>query len=132
MRVRVTPVNIDAYDLVTVTGNTREDLLARAAEALVEGHGDFYVIIPDVLGGDTEIPTERNVFEHYDGLPEPDGYTHEQASIDLARACSYKLEFTSDGKSFYICQKHNTLSKHAVDATSHTPCLAIDPYEEPV
>ena len=126
MRVKVTLENILAYGLDTLTGNTRGDLLARAAQEAEEGN-DMYVVIPDVVGGDTEAPTERNVFEHFSKAPDPEGVGHEQVSVDLTQVCSYKLE-ESRGRKFYICRKHNALSKHAVTAESHAPCLIVDPY----
>jgi hypothetical protein len=127
MRVQVTLENILAYGLDTLTGNTREDLLARAAQEEAEGN-NMYVIIPDVAGGDTEAPTERNIFAHFSEMPDPDGRSHDQVAVDLSQACSYKLDWHEDGNSFFVCKKHNAVSKHSIDALSRAPCLAIDPY----
>lgn len=85
MRVKVNLENILQYGLDTITGNSRADLLAAATRADELGE-ELFVQIPDVEGGDTEAPTERNAFEHYGSdLPEPDGEAHEQESVDLTK-----------------------------------------------
>jgi hypothetical protein len=80
MRIEVTLENILKYNLDVITGNSRADLLAAAARAEEAGEA-MYVTIPDVMGGDTEAPEERNTFEHYADLPDPDGRKHVQQSI---------------------------------------------------
>ena len=76
MRILVTLENIDKYDLVKLTGFTKEELLHLASDGL-------YLQIPDVEGGDTETPEDRNVFAHWDELPEPEGYVHEQKTSSI-------------------------------------------------
>ena len=128
MRVQVTPQNIVEYGLDKLTGNSTGDLLARAAEMEASGY-ELFVRIPDIEGGDTEAPTERNVFEHHGGLPDPDGRSHEQAAIDLTQVCSYQLMYYgSDTPQEFVCTKHNAASRHSVDADSHAPCLMLDPW----
>jgi len=46
MRVLVNEQNIDEYGLDTLTGNSKEDLLARAEEAN-ESDYELHVVIPD-------------------------------------------------------------------------------------
>src|SRR5436190_2902009 len=82
MRVKVTHDNIVAYGLDIITGNKIVDLLAAADRAEELGE-EMFVVIPDVEGGDTEAPTERNAFEHFSEMPEPDGRMHEQESVNL-------------------------------------------------
>lgn len=135
MRVKVTLSNIIEYSLDVITGNSRADLLARAKEMEDSGY-ELFVRIPDVEGGDTEVPTERNAFEHYGpDLPEPEGVAHEQLSLSLEEQayllepCSYARYDFPDGDWAWWCTKHSIESKHAVDADSHAPCLALDPHE---
>lgn len=133
MRVQVTEENILKYGLDVITGNHRVDLMARAREAELAGL-DLWVKIPDVMGGDTEAPTERNAFEHYDGLPEPDGFTHPQESLSLEEQayvenpCSYQETIQMDGNPLLVCVQHGAASKHSIDLESHAPCLVVDPY----
>lgn len=138
MRIAVNSQNIIDYALHVVTGNSIQDLLARAADHTNRYGTPMYVTIPDVNGGDTEAPTERNAFEHYGGLPEPEA-THAQHGVNLmegptaeyqANPCSYKLVWTEATGDIWVCTKHNQNSKYAVDRLSHAPCLEVDPYPE--
>jgi len=136
MRVQVNLQNILDYSLDTLTGNTRQDLLARAAELERDGF-DMFVNIPDAEGGDTEAPEERNIFKHHAGLPEPGGGSHEQTSIDLAdqlyleNPCNYKRHvIIESGDIQWICKIHEMPSKHSIDKDSHAPCLTMDPYKD--
>lgn len=79
MKVEVNLENILKYGLDVITGNSRADLLAAAARA-AEVNEVMHVIIPDVEGGDTEAPTERNSFEHFGDLPAPEEATHMQSN----------------------------------------------------
>lgn len=132
MRVLVTPENIIEYGLDVITENSRESLLIRAAQMRENGY-DFYVNIPDVEGGDTEAPAERNVFEHYNTeLPTPDGAAHSQEAINLAEEdttkCNYRFVNVDDHVSKWICITHYSPSKHTIEEGSHLPCLVMDPY----
>lgn len=137
MRVKVTLDNILDYGLDAITGNSRADLLARAAEEEALGF-EMYVNIPDVVGGDTEIPEERNVFEHFgsDGLPEPDGAVHQQEAVNLSerayieKPCHYRVVTLIDNDSKWVCNVHNEPSKHSIVHGSHEPCLKVDPYDD--
>jgi len=128
MRVLVTLQNILEYGLDTLTGNSRTDLLARAAELEREGF-ELYVKIPDVQGGDIEAPTERNTFDHYGpDLPDPEGVAHKQEALNLAELayldnpCGYSLVDEE-----FICDLHQQPSKFAVDLDSHAPCIEVAP-----
>jgi len=132
MRVRVTLANIVEYGLDTLTGNSRIELLARAQEMEANGY-DMFVTLPDVEGGDTEAPTERNVFEHFNTeLPIPDGSAHSQEALNLVEhattQCTYKLITMEDQVSKWICITHYSPSKHKIEDGSHEPCLVMDPY----
>lgn len=136
MRVLVTLQNIMEYGLDTVTGNSRADLLARAEELERQGE-QLYVRIPDVEGGENDEPTERNSFEHFGGdLPEPEGHTHKQESLNLAQQgyvknpCSYGGHVMLDGSIRWLCVLHDEISKHSVDGESHEPCVFVDPYDD--
>lgn len=133
MRIKVTPETILEYGLDTLTGNSKEELLVKVAE-LGEHGMDLFVNMPDVEGGDTETPEERNIFEHYnpDELPEPEGKTHSAESFDLTtqqyvKPCSYTLIFVGS-KWGWVCDLHKKPSKHIITADSHEPCIEIDPY----
>lgn len=94
MRVKVTLLNVLDYGLDVLTGNSVEDLLAKAAEMEAKGF-DLYVNVPDVEGGDKDAPTERNIFEHYTPeLPEPEGFSHIQETFDLR----YQSSLDDDAK----------------------------------
>lgn len=135
MRIQVTEENILKYGLDIITGNHRIDLLARAREAETAGL-DLWVNIPDAMGGDTEAPAERNAFEHYEGFPEPDGFTHPQESISLEEQlylespCFYQETIQMDGTRILTCVKHGAASKYSIDLESHAPCLVVDPQEK--
>lgn len=137
MRIEVNLKNIQEYGLDTITGNSQADLLAKAAELNNNGLL-MYVKLPDVEGGDTEAPTERNVFQHHSDLPEPEGNAHTQEALNLAQQayvnnpCSYKPNPQIDGSVIWICAKHDMISKHSVDGESHEPCEAVDPFETDV
>lgn len=134
MRVLVTLSNIIEYSLDTITGNTREDLLLRAAEMRDNGY-DMFVNLPDVMGGEREAPTERNVFEHFnDELPEPEGAVHSQTALNLTNhpwpvvPCSYAYRQIDNGEHKWVCLIHDVPSKHNIVEGSNEPCLVIDPY----
>lgn len=134
MRIKVTAANILEYGLDRLTGNSTADLLAQAQELKRTSGYELYVKIPDAEGGDTEAPTERNNFEHYEGFPEPEGFTHPQESINLEQQaylenpCSYWANYQIDGSIVWICIRHNEISKHSVTKDSHAPCIVVDPY----
>lgn len=134
MRIKVTLSNILEYGLDTITGNNRSVLLARAAEMEANGF-ELFVNLPDVMGGEQEAPTERNVFEHFNAeLPEPDGATHSQSSLNLSThpqpvvPCSYAYRLLDTGERKWICLIHDSPSRHPIGVTSSAPCLVIDPY----
>lgn len=126
MRIQVTEENIDQYDLVRLTGKSKAELLSLAVLEWLEGN-EFWVRIPDVAGGDTEAPTDRNVFEHFTELPVPDGHMHEQKAANLFDECSYKLGVDMVGRGLWVCVVHAVGSKYPVDGDSHAPCLIMEP-----
>lgn len=134
MRVLVNLSNILEYGLDTLTGNSRDDLLARAKEMEEAGY-ELFVTLPDVEGGDKEAPTERNVFDHFNtDLPEPDGAVHSQTALNLTNhpwpeeTCRYDLQYFDAGEYKWICVIHNSPSKHIIEKGSTDPCLVMDPY----
>lgn len=138
MQIQVTLSNILEYGLDVVTGRSRADLLATAKEMEKNG-SDFYIHIPDVAGGDNDVPSERNVFDHFSPeLPEPEGFTHKQESVNLSEEqqayindpCFYRQNVHIDGSFTWVCVKHGAISKHSVDGDSHEPCEVIDPFDE--
>lgn len=135
MRVEVTDQNISEYGLDTITGNTREDLLAQARELELNGYS-LFIKIPDIEGGDTDAPVERNIFSHYGpDLPDPEGATHLQEAIDLRNEtyindpCRYNM-MIQKGDFIWICDKHDAPSKHSIVPGSLAPCLVVDPYDD--
>lgn len=126
MRIKVTQDNIDMYGLDTLTGLSAEVLLEQARIEMESGN-EFWVRIPDVIGGDTEAGGDRNVFEHFSEIPEPDGYSHEQQKLDMLYQCSYVRGYDMVNREFWVCTVHAMASKYTVDANSHAPCLAVDP-----
>ena len=65
MHVEVNETNIALYELVKMTGNSKEELLKNAREAEESGY-TLYCKIPD-----PEAPLEVNAFEHFDSEPAP-------------------------------------------------------------
>lgn len=137
MRIRVTLPNILDYSLDVITGRSRADLLATAEQYKNNG-AEYYIHIPDATGGETEVPKERNAFEHYNDFPEPDDVTHRQEAVNLTEEeqayikdpCSYRPNIQLDGSHIWICIKHGAISKHSVDAESHEPCEEVDPFND--
>jgi hypothetical protein len=135
MRILVTAASIAEYGLDKITGNSKEELMIRVEQMKANGY-DMFVNLPDVQGGDTEAPNERNVFEHFgDELPEPDGAAHSQEAVNLTNAgfihntCSYR-QVALPGPTFnskWICVIHDVPSKHDVEASPHAPCISVDP-----
>jgi hypothetical protein len=107
MEVEVNEANIDLYDLVKMTGNSREFLLSKAAEAAE--HGTVLSCrVPD------DIVLEQNVFDVY-----KDEY------VDPRRIEECRYEETIDGR--LVCVFHNQPSKYDVDISSNKPCLMVEP-----
>lgn len=115
MQVEVNETNIDKFNLVELTGNAREDLLSRAAEASVEG----YVLSCEVP--DDQV-LEQNVFEVY-----------ESEHVDPRRlnGCGYEQRQDFDGGLHWICVTHGKTSRRDVNADPHAPCIQVDPDVRP-
>lgn len=128
MRVQVTKQNILEYGLDIITGNSQDELLIRASEMERDGY-ELFINIPDVEGGDNDIPEERNAFEHYNSdLPDPDGVAHSNTSVNhIGNACHYQAVIVDGGELIWICEIHKYPSKHSVESTSRVPCLKVDP-----
>src|SRR6478609_2276690 len=93
MHVEVNEANIDRYKLVELTGNSREMMLSRAAEAKESGH-ILSVEVPD------DQVLEQNVFDVY-----------KEEHVDprrLEEGCHYELAL--DGGDM-ICVVHGQPSK---------------------
>jgi len=135
MRILVTTSSIVEYGLDKLSGNTKEDLMARVDQMKAEGY-DLYINLPDAEGGDTEAPKERNVFEHFsDELPEPDGVAHSQEAVNLYGTdyisddtdCHYVKVETFTGRVKWVCKFHGMESKHDLWAHPNAPCTSVDP-----
>lgn len=111
MHVELNEKNIDKYNLVELTGNTREFMLSQAADARVNGH-TISVNVPDEL-----VETE-NVFDVY-----------ESEVVDPARLrhCGYEEREDTEGGKHYICLLHGKTSRHNLDEHPTAPCLVMDP-----
>lgn len=115
MQVEVNEANIDKFKLVELTGNSREALLSRAAEASVEG----YVLSCEVP--DDQV-LDQNVFDVY-----------ESEYVDPRRlnGCGYDTQEDTDGNKYQICVIHGKTSRHDVSVDPNAPCLVVDPDIKP-
>lgn len=126
MRILITDENITNYGLDKITDNTREELLAQAEVARAGGF-DLYFTVPDVIGGETEMPQPLNVFDEYSDV-EPVAPTHLSQGINLTGECRYSLVNVGLEKTpVFICDIHGLPSRHTIEPQSHPPCRAIDP-----
>jgi len=113
MHVEVNEANIDLYKLVELTGNSREMMLSRAAEAKESGH-ILSVEVPD------DQVLEQNVFDVY-----------QEEHVDprrLEEGCHYELGGI-DG--IPVCIIHGQPSKYDVTQRPEAPCLAMEPLTVP-
>lgn len=85
LHVEVNAFNIDFYELDKLTGNSKEDLLARANESLEHGV-TLFCKIPDPVAA-----TERNVFDAFNAEKAPD--VEQPAESDI----SVEVETDEDG-----------------------------------
>lgn len=120
MNVEVNETNIDLFALPELTGNTREELLSRAAEAAEAGYV-LTVALPDSL-------LRQNVFEVAQSTPVP----QEDQGLFLGIPCSYTLTKGRTGLPVWLCTVHNTTSKHDVALRPSAPCLAVETDTETV
>lgn len=111
MHVEINETNIDKFDLVGLTGNSREHLLNEAANAKTKGHV-LSCNVPDNL------VLEQNVFDVYEG-----------EHVDPARlkGCGYEEREDTEGGKHMVCVMHNKVSRHSVAIDPHAPCLQVDP-----
>lgn len=111
MHVEVNEANIDRFGLVEFTGNSREEMLSRAAEAAEAGHV-LSVDVPD------DRVLEQNVFDVY-----------ESESVDVRRLkCHYEKLSNDGGKTYVVmCTLHNEMSQYDVEADPDKPCLVVEP-----
>lgn len=111
MQVEVNEANIDKFNLVELTGNSRELMLSRAAEASLEGHV-LSCNVPD------ELVLEQNVFEVY-----------ESEHVDPRRlnGCGYEQREDTGGGQHWICVIHGKTSRRDVLADPNAPCIQVDP-----
>ena len=115
MHVEVNEANIDLYQLVTLTGNSREFLLSEAANAAANGHV-LSVNVPD------DQVIEQNVFDVY-----------ESEHVDPRRlnGCGYEIIPDVDGEEHLVCVVHGKTSRRDILADPHAPCIQVDPDERP-
>lgn len=111
MQVELNEKNIDKYKLVELTGNDREFLLEKAAEAVSNGH-TISVNVPD-----EQVETE-NVFDIY-----------ESEHVDPRRLqhCGYEDREDEKGNHYLICLLHGKTSRHDLNVNPTAPCLVMDP-----
>lgn len=111
MHVEINEANIDKYNLVELSGNSREHLLNEAANAKVKGH-ILSCNVPD------ELVLEQNVFDVY-----------ESEHVDPRRIhhCGYEEREDADGNKYMVCVLHNKTSRHDVSKEPEAPCLQVDP-----
>lgn len=116
MQVEINEKNIDKYNLVEMSGETREFLLSQAAEARVNGH-TLSANVPDEL-----VETE-NVFDIY-----------ESEHVDPRRLqhCGYEDREDEEGTHYLICLLHGKTSRHNLDENPTAPCLLMDPHPQAV
>lgn len=113
MRVEVNEANIERFNLVSQTGNSREQMLAMAAQA--ESNGQVLSVeVPDADA------LQHNVFDVY-----------ESEHIDPRRMdvpesdCSYtQIQDPTDGV-FYICDIHSAESLYNVELFPSAPCKVV-------
>ena len=113
MDVEVNEENIDLFALVEFTGNSREVMLSRAAEARQNGY-ILSVKIPD-----DEL--HHNVFE---------SYLSQTIDSQSNVGCRYEMLWAIDGSQTWMCIVHGQKSKHDAEVAPNAPCLQIDPEEE--
>jgi hypothetical protein len=115
MHVELNETNIDKYNLVELTGNSREHMLNEAANAAAKGH-ILSVNVPD------ELVLEQNVFDVY-----------ESEHVDPRRLnhCGYEEREDEDGNKYMVCVLHNKTSRHDISKEPEAPCLQVDPEVKP-
>ncbi len=115
MHVEINEANIDRFDLAGLTGNSREFLLSKAADAKVSGH-TLSCNVPD------DLVLEQNVFEVYES---------EQVDPRRIKGCGYEEREDVDGNKHMVCVMHGKTSRHSVAIDPHAPCLQVDPLSRP-
>lgn len=115
MHVEVNEQNIDLYNLIELTGNSREEMLSRAAEAREQGH-ILSCDVPDNL------VIKQNVFEVYES---------EHVDPKRLRGCGYEKREIAEGGEIWVCVMHGKSSRYDVSADSHLPCIQVDPEVQP-
>ena len=117
MHVEINEANIDKFNLVELSGETREFLLSQAADAAAADP-------PHVLSCNVpdDLVLEQNVFDVYQG-----------EHVDPARlkGCGYEKREVDGGDDIWVCIVHGKSSRYDVAADSHVPCLQVDPEVKP-
>lgn len=110
MHVEVNEANIDKYNLVELTGESREKLLSAAAEAALSNMV-FSCNVPD------ETVASHNVFEVF-----------ESEHVDPRRlnGCGYEKRMDVDDNEHWVCVVHGKVSRKDVLADPHAPCMQVD------
>jgi hypothetical protein len=122
MHVEVNETNIAVFELVQMTGNSREVLLNAAAEAAKKGY-ILHCQIPD-----PEDPIEVNAFEHFESEKAPD--VSDEVNT-FSNRCRYELLRSEEGPMIWFCIIHHAKSKHhIVGEDSQAQCLFLDPRED--
>jgi len=119
--VEVNETNIDRYNMAERFGQSREELLSRAAEARQPQED-----APDGFVLSVKIPKEEtarfNVFENF-----------RDEHIDASRIthCGYEQRELEEGGFVYVCLLHGKTSNHNVEENPTAPCIQVDPDVKP-
>lgn len=121
VNVEVNETNIDRYNMAERFGQTREELLSRAAEARKPQEG-----APDGFVLSVKIPREEaarfNVFENF-----------RDEHVDASRIthCGYEKRELEEGGYVYVCLIHGKTSEFNVEENPEAPCIQVDPTVKP-
>lgn len=115
MHVEVNETNIDRYNLVELTGNSREFMLSKAADAAEKGF-TISCNVPD------EKVAKFNVFEEF-----------ESDMVDPRRlkGCGYEARLDTEGATHMVCVLHGKTTRHDLSKDPNAPCVQVDPAMKP-
>ena len=120
--IEVNEENIDRFALHELTGNTREEMLSRAAEARMNGY-TLSCEVPDDL-------IHLNIFDTAPKVEHDDvgRATSIADSLVPNDRCRYEKKWTDEVGTIDVCIIHGQNSKHDTTVEPQAPCLHVDPY----
>lgn len=119
--VELNEVNIDLYNLVELTGNSKKAMLEKAREAAETGH-ILSVNVPD------EMIIEQNIFEQFPAEVIDEVITVEQVPHEEEQyPCIFTTIVDPHQGSIEICVLHGQPSSRPVTPGSNVPCQALLP-----